>query len=130
MRWVERDGDGAIVGTYANRQTGIAEEAMADDDAEILAYENPAPPLAERTAAECTRRIYAVVDQYAQINLAAAAGAGLLNEAQAATYRAGVLWVAAMRVAYASIVEDGLDPADDANWPQPSAEIVALAAAF
>lgn len=43
MRWVQRDKDGFVVGTYANRQPGLAEEALPDDHPEVVAFENPPP---------------------------------------------------------------------------------------
>lgn len=36
--------NGVIVGVYANRQDGYAEEELADDDAEILAFLDPPIP--------------------------------------------------------------------------------------
>jgi|GEM_PF-5820101 len=44
-RYVERDGQGRITGAYAVRQPGRAEEALADDDVELAAFETPAVPL-------------------------------------------------------------------------------------
>ena len=41
-RFVERR-DGAIVGDYANPQPGIAEEALSEDDPELVAYLSPEP---------------------------------------------------------------------------------------
>jgi hypothetical protein len=43
MPYVQR-ANGKIVGVYAQRQPGYAEEWLADDDAEVLAYLNPPPP--------------------------------------------------------------------------------------
>ena len=40
-RYVERDGQGRITGAFANRQPGRAEEALADDDVELAAFEAP-----------------------------------------------------------------------------------------
>lgn len=40
-RWVERDETGGITGHYANWQEGFAEEEMADDDPELLMFDNP-----------------------------------------------------------------------------------------
>jgi hypothetical protein len=57
---------------------------------------------AERLAtrkAECRARILAVVDMTAQLNLAAAAGAGALDAEQMSLYRAGVEWIRQMRAA-------------------------------
>ena len=38
--WVQREG-GAIVGAYANPQPGFAEEPLAEDDAELVAFLTP-----------------------------------------------------------------------------------------
>lgn len=37
MVFVQRDGSGKIIGRFANLQEGYAEEALGDDDPEILA---------------------------------------------------------------------------------------------
>ncbi len=80
---------------------------------------------------ECGKRIVAVVDPTAQINLAAAAAAGALTAEQMDTYRAGVAWIGQTRQAWPGIAADPTaDIYDDANWPQPSAAMVALGAAF
>ena len=42
--WVQRDG-GAIVGAYANPQPGLAEEPLAEDDAELVAFLSPEWPV-------------------------------------------------------------------------------------
>lgn len=69
--------------------------------------------------AECRMRIFAVCDEIAQINLAAAASAGLLDAAQMQTYRAGLTWIQAMRAACA-----------DGNWPATPPDVMELAALF
>jgi hypothetical protein len=43
MPYIERR-EGVIFGVYANLQPGYAEEFLADDDAEVVAYLNPPPP--------------------------------------------------------------------------------------
>lgn len=40
-RFVSRDGDSKITGHFANLQPGFAEEEVADDNAELLAFINP-----------------------------------------------------------------------------------------
>lgn len=52
-RYVERDAAGRIIGAYAAPQPGRAEEEKADDDPEVVAFENP-PEFtdAERAEAE------------------------------------------------------------------------------
>jgi hypothetical protein len=42
MPYVERR-EGVVVGLYANAQPGYAEEFLADDDAEVIAFQTPAP---------------------------------------------------------------------------------------
>jgi hypothetical protein len=80
--------------------------------------------------AECRRRIFAVVDEMAQINLAAAAGAGLLSEAQRAAYISGLGWIQLMRTTWPGLVDAGADLSDDANWPAVPDGAAALVAAF
>lgn len=43
MPFVERDA-GTIVGLYRRLQPSRAEELLADDDPEVVAYRNPPPP--------------------------------------------------------------------------------------
>lgn len=43
MPYVERT-DGTITGVYAMRQAGYAEELVADDDAQLVAFLNREPP--------------------------------------------------------------------------------------
>lgn len=48
MPYVERDG-GVIVAVYARPQPGRAEEALADNDAELVAFLTPAPAPIRKT---------------------------------------------------------------------------------
>jgi hypothetical protein len=68
---------------------------------------------------DCRDRIFAVADSIAQINLAAAASAGLLDTAQMAIYRAGLEWINNMRTASAT-----------GNWPDVPSGVAALAAQY
>lgn len=43
--------EGAISGVFANLQDGYAEEALASDDPEVLAYLNPPEPIPAITKA-------------------------------------------------------------------------------
>lgn len=79
---------------------------------------------------ECRRRILAVCDETAQINLAAAVAAGLITGADLETYRAGLAWVEAMRATWAGLAEAGADLADDANWPVVPDGVAELAARY
>jgi hypothetical protein len=45
MPFVERDAAGNVVGLYACRQPGFAEEFLADADAEVIAFLDPPPSL-------------------------------------------------------------------------------------
>lgn len=88
------------------------------------------PDPAERALqikAECRRRIYAVANETAQMNLAGAAVSGMLTPAQMEVYAEGVAWVMAMRAHCAALIADpGLAPA----WPEPSDAVRTLAAAY
>lgn len=90
-------------------QIVTAEEKAAQQEAAIR----------EARKAECRTRIFAVVDQTAQMNLAAAAAAGALTEAQMGVYRAGLSWIHAMRAAQV-----------DGNWPDVPPGVQELADAF
>lgn len=43
MPYVQRDGNGSINGAFANPQPGYAEEFLADDSAEVMAFLSPNP---------------------------------------------------------------------------------------
>lgn len=95
------------------------------------AFRIPADELASMVKAECQRRIYAVVDQVAQVNLAAAAAGGVLTAEQMTVYRAGLAWIAAMRAACGTLIAASDQAfAEDRHWPTPEASIVTLADAF
>lgn len=51
MVYVQRD-NGVIVGCFAKRQPGIAEEFVADNSPEVLAFRNPPPPTADEIEAQ------------------------------------------------------------------------------
>lgn len=80
--------------------------------------------------AECSRRIFDVVDANAQMNLASAAAAGLLTSAQMQTYQAGLQWVADMRATWPTLADQDADISDDANWPSVPVGVIELAASF
>jgi len=89
--------------------------------------------LAERypmAAAECARRIVAVADATAQMNMASYQAAGLFSTAQTATYVSGLTWVAQMRGTWRGLAEADADLSADANWPACPADVIALAAQF
>jgi hypothetical protein len=100
----------------------------------ITAEAKAAAAVAERAdaaRAECRRRILAVASEHTQMNMTGAQAAGLFTAPQAAAYAASVQWVAAMRAAWPAIAADAdADIADDAEWPECPAEVLALAAAF
>jgi hypothetical protein len=81
--------------------------------------------------AEAGRRIYAVADQIAQMNLIAAASAGRLGPAQMTTWKSGLQWVDDMRAASASLIADAsADHLVDAAWPAVPPGVAELAALF
>jgi hypothetical protein len=82
----------------------------------VTAEQNAEAAEAKRVAAikaECRAAILAVADETAQMNLAAAASAGLLSAGQMQIWIAALGWVAAMRSEYARAALAGDDPA----WP-------------
>jgi hypothetical protein len=127
--------DGAGEWTVAVRAADNTEAAALAAVQEMLSP--PADVLAAQAAAarssaareECRRRILAVVPETAQVNLTAAAAAGLLSPADLATFKAGLGWIAAMRAAWGAVAEGG-QPVDAADWPVAPAEVVALGARF
>ena len=79
----------------------------------------------------CRARIVAVADEMAQINLASAAGAGLLSAGDLAIYKAGLLWVTATRAACAEMIADPeADWLSDGGWPPVPEGVAELAARF
>ena len=111
---------------------GGSDWVIRDKTAEELAAEAAAKQAADMAAgkAECRRRILAVADETAQINLAAAAGANLLTDEQRTVFIAGLQWIGQMRAAWPTLVASGSDLSDDANWPAVPAGAAELAAAF
>lgn len=81
--------------------------------------------------ADCRRRILAVADLYAQVNVASRIAAGLLTDDEKAAYGRVLDWIAEMRAVSDRLEADtGARFADDAAWPAPPAEAVALMARF
>lgn len=96
--------------------------------AETIAAQVAAGRLAAAKA-ECRRRIFAVANETAQMNLAAVAAAGLMTAPDRATYAAGLAWVAAMRAACTAAAKAD-DPSADALWPAVPDGVAALAARY
>jgi hypothetical protein len=85
----------------------------------------------DQAKAECRRRILDLVDETAQINLAAAAAAEVLTAEQLTTYKAGLAWIMSLRSTWPTLAADAdADLYDDANWPAPTQAMRDLAAAF
>jgi RES domain-containing protein len=97
------------------------------DFSQVITAETRTTEVAEARQAhrkqECRDRIHEVIDATAQINLAAAAAAGVLTPEQMSVYRLGLNWIHAMREAC------GDDRSDD-NWPPLPAEVAKLARQF
>ena len=80
---------------------------------------------------ECAKRINTVVDLSAQLNLSAAAAAGLLSSEQLAAYKSGIGWIKATRDVWPTLAADASkDLEDDSEWPTPSDSIVSLGLSF
>lgn len=78
----------------------------------------------------CRKHIVAVADETAQMNLTAAASAGLLTEEQMAVWQAALGWVSAMRAAWGPLAETDADLFDPASWPEVPAGVADLVAEF
>lgn len=121
-------------GTTPEQVAALYPEAV---DIVIAATSHPGVVLADAARfrqaikAECGRRIMAVASQNAQMNMTAACAAGVMSDADKATYAASLLWVAQMRARCAALI-DAADPGytDDTKWPPCPAPVVALAARF
>lgn len=82
----------------------------------------------EQAKAACRARIFAVADEVAQINLAAAAGAGLFSPSELLTYRAGLQWVEAMRQNCGTLaMKHNMEISADESWPDIPAGVAELA---
>jgi hypothetical protein len=97
------------------------------------------PPTAEQITmqrvaqvkTECKRRIFAVADEIAQINLAAAAGAGLFTPGEILIYRKGLQWVENMRENCVPLAYDHeAEITADASWPAVPDGVAELAAQY
>ncbi len=91
----------------------------------------------EAARAECARRITARASLATQSNmnayaavLSAKATKTAADLADLAAFAEAVTWVAAMRSRWPEIASQGLDPADDAHWPEASEAAIALASRF
>lgn len=79
----------------------------------------------------CRNRIFAVADQLAQTNLAAAAGAGKLDEEERAAYGAFLGWIEDMRaVCQMDTAPARLAQNDTTLWPVLPEAAAALAGQF
>lgn len=100
----------------------------------------PSPDDRRRAArAECARRIFARASQVTQTNIALHVGiiGAIAPSSRTSEQRADIAaardcaeWVALMRARWPVIAAEGIDPARDDVWPDPSTEAMALAARF
>jgi hypothetical protein len=79
---------------------------------------------AARTA--CKQRITAHCSNTDQINLSAAAAAGLLENDDIDLYRRFLSWTAQMRAAWGPLAEGEQDLSQDRYWPDLSPEVAAF----
>lgn len=79
---------------------------------------------------ECRKRILAVVDETAQINLAAAAAGNMLTAAQMTVYQSGLMWIHQMRANCVTLSQNTDIITADASWPAVPENVPELAAAF
>ncbi|MEM8813414.1 MAG: hypothetical protein AAGF59_12410 [Pseudomonadota bacterium] len=118
------------VSAVFNRPQSFPTAFLADEDPRLAEFTKYPEGLAGAIKGECQRRIFVVVDEIAQINLAATAAAGLLGE-ELPIYQSGLSWIKAMRAACAALIASGDTTfADDRNWPDPPGDVIALAKAY
>lgn len=86
-----------------------AEQKALDEEVKLIAGRKD----------ECRNRIFEVVDQITQMNLAATAAAGGLSDGEMATYRIGLQWIHDMQEACATGI-----------WPPVPDGVEELAARF
>ena len=81
--------------------------------------------------AECSRRIYAILDAPTVSNVQGAALAGELDQGEMAVFRAGRAWVDAMLAACRAMADDPqAEYSADAAWPPVPPGVADLAARF
>jgi hypothetical protein len=122
--------DGSIDGVEVTPDIDIA-----GYEAALAAHRHEIAVAAAR--AECARRITAAASVVAQLNMLAHAtmlqGRASLSpsdKADLSAFAEATTWVAEMRARWPQIAEQGLDPAEDGNWPQLPAAAQAFAARF
>lgn len=100
-------------------------------DGAVWSLPPPPPPTAGVIKDECRKRIYAVANETAQMNMASFAAAGLFTADQMAAYVSGLQWVMTMRQKCAGVVASA-EPtyADDKHWPAAPDAAKALSAQF
>lgn len=121
--------EGLVAELTAERDGLAAEVASLTQQVEAL---TPSPvDLPAQIKMECERRIYAVADTNTQMNMVAAAVAGLLDEDGRAALAKAVQWVGAMRAACVALIaaEDETFQ-DGTHWPVCPPDVAALANAF
>jgi len=85
----------------------------------------------EAAAKECGKRIHAVADATAQMNMASAASANMLSEDQMTAWKQALAWVQQMRGTWQAIAADTTkDITDDVHWPECPVAAAALADGF
>lgn len=121
--------------TWWDGSSEVTITEIGDPSEQGLSATPPAPeppsPTVENIKAECSRRIFAIANSNAQMNMASFAAAGVFNASQMAAYTAGLQWIAAMRAKCAVLIVNS-DPAfaEDSSWPACPAAAAALAAQF
>jgi len=106
-------------------------DAETVHDGAAWRLKSAAETLTPRIKAECRRRIFDEVNETAQINLAAAAGGGLLDADDLTAYRSGLVWIADMRERCQTlIVAANPNYRDDGEWPAIPTDAAALASRF
>lgn len=120
----------ASVSDLTSERDALASE-VASLTQQVEALTPPPVDLPAQIKMECERRIYAVADANTQMNMVAAAIAGLLDDDGRAALSKAVQWVGVMRAACVALIaaEDETFQ-DGAHWPPCPPDVVALAGSF
>ena len=78
----------------------------------------------------CRRRIIEMVSETKQMNITAAASAGMLSGGQHAGHAAMTGWIGSMRAAWGPLADTQVDLSDDSNWPDAPATLIAFVSEF
>lgn len=113
------------VGSFTRAERAVYDQLKAPTSQELQDH------IVSGVRLHVAERILSHASQGTQMNMAAAAAAGILDDDQLAAFREGLQWVAAVRLKGKELIQNGVaDYENDEHWPEPSEAATALAALF